>query len=159
MIRMLIQNIESRFFFKSRPEAIPADLRPLWRIAIITLILHRASRGGKSTVGRLHVINWAIRTKENMQTLINIIEGKLAPDTIIARIEPSLNRAVDLAHGEGLIERPGGDRISLTAKGQLAAESINKQADLFVEEKRFLKAIGKSVTEQMVQAIFAGGNR
>lgn len=149
-----ITELNTPFIFRSRPEAIPGDFRPLWRIGILLLILFASSRGGKSSFGRLHVLNWAIRTLENRKTLIDLIEGKIKPDTIIARIEPSLNRAVDLAYGEGLIDRIS-NRISLTPHGLGIARNLYQELDIFREEKQFLEKIGKKLTEGLVQNIFA----
>lgn len=156
MASLSIPELDTPFIFRSRPEAIPGDLRPLWRIGMVLLVLHIASRGGKSSFRRLHVLNWAIRTSENRKSLRDMIAGKIAPDTVIVRIEPSLNRAVDLAHGEGLVDRVVGDRICRTQRGQTAATALYKEPSIFVEEKRFLEEFGKTLTEQMVNNLLSG---
>ena len=51
--------------FKRRPMAIAAELRPDWKIAALLLILHLSSRGGKSSLRRLHILNWALRSVKN----------------------------------------------------------------------------------------------
>jgi hypothetical protein len=155
MHKINIEELDTPFVFRSRPEAIPGDFRPLWRIGILLLILFIASRGSRSSSGRLHVLNWAIRTPDNRQTLINLIDGKTKPDTIVVRIEPSLNRAVNLAFGEGLVDRVS-NRISLTLIGQKAAKILYNETNIFIEEKKFLEVIGKRLTEQLVQHLLSG---
>src|SRR5690606_16062641 len=101
MASINISDLVEPLIFRSRPEPIPGDLRPLWRIGIILLILDLTSRGGKSTLGRLHVLSWAVRTRETRENLLRVIREEVSPHTLIVRIEPSLNRAIDLALGEG----------------------------------------------------------
>jgi hypothetical protein len=72
------------------------------------------------------------------------------------RFEPFLNRAVDFAIGEGLVVRSGGSRIELTAKGRHLAEELEAEKSAFVTEKTFIETIRQSVTEKLVNEMFAG---
>lgn len=152
------EKLDTRIIFSSRPEAIPGDLRPIWRISIILLILHLASRGGKATLSKLHVLNWAIRTDENRAKLIQVIQGGISPDTIIVRIEPSLNRAIDFARGEGLLEFVKGNRVQLTPQGMMGANNLLEQDGIFLRERAFLEELGKNgLTEKVVDSLFSEG--
>lgn len=154
----LLDYFGNSFVFRSRPEAIPGDFRPLWRISIILLTLKFASWGNKSTLSRLHVLNWAIRTSDNRESIRRIISGDLSPDKVIVRIEPSLIRALELARGEGLIEYLSGKTIKLTNKGNEVAENISKEPNLFSEEMVFLEEIGKrNLNETIISQIFSEG--
>lgn len=151
----LISNLETKFVFKLRPQPVPGDLRPLWRIGLILLILRISSRANKSTLGRLHVLNWAIRSKQNQEQLLSLVSGTISPDALFIRIEPSLNRALDLAQGEGLVIRISGRSIKLTKKGSEVADVLIESNEILVEEKIFLEKLGKRVTEQIINAIFS----
>ena len=151
-----IPELRTPIVFTSRPEAIPGDFRPLWRIGILLLILFLASRGCKSSLVRLHVLNWALRSLQNQQNLKDVVAGKMKPDAVLVRIEPSLNRAVDLAHGEGLVNRNADGRLSLTSRGKIAGETLCKEPAVFEGEKKFLGEIGKGVTEVFVNSFFKG---
>jgi hypothetical protein len=150
-----IRELNTEFVFRQRPEAIPGDLRPIWRIGLVLLMLYMASRGGKSSFGKLHVLNWALRSQEGRKVLLDILERRLSPGTVIVRIEPSLNRAVDLAHGECLVKR-NKVGIELTSQGQAEAKRILEQKDIYLQEKEFLNAAGKRVTEKLVKELFCG---
>jgi hypothetical protein len=151
-----IEKLEAAIIFNSRPEAIPGDLRPLWRICIILLILYLSARGQKSTLSRIHIINWAIRTKENRDSLRLTLKGDVPPDAAVVRIEPSLNRAIDFALGEGLVENISGRSIHLTLKGLDIASKLMEQSDLFIEEKIFLKELGGNMlTEQVIKNLLS----
>ena len=155
MNRVRIPELDTPFLFGSRPESLPGDLRPMWRIAAVLLILGIASRGKKSSFGRLHVLNWAIRTEETRAALKSLIRGGATPETVVVRIEPSLNRAVDLASAEGFLQRVSGDRVQLTGLGSKRVEALLKSRALEVE-RLFLKEIGTSLTEARVKSIFSG---
>jgi len=153
-----INKFHTPLVFRSRPEAIPGDLRPIWRIGIVILMLHLASRGDKASLAKIHVLNWAIQSKENQNSLLQIIDGKISPDTIIVRIEPSLNRALDYANGEGLIEFISGKNVHLTPQGKVTAHRLMTKDDLLTCEKNFFREIGKSnITEQFVAKLFSEG--
>ena len=152
----VLDHFEDNFVFRSRPEAIPGDFRPLWRMTVVLLILKLASRSNSSTLSRLHVLNWAIRTQENRENIRFVIAGDVPPDKIVVRIEPSLIRALELANGEGLIEYLSGKTVKLTDKGIKVADEILGEPYIFAQEKLFLQEIGKSsLTEQVINRMFS----
>lgn len=142
------------FTFQRRPTSIPADLRPGWRIGVVLLLLRKCCRNNRTSFGRLHVLNWGIRSKATRLALTRTANGNSPLDALIVRVEPSLNRAVDFAIGEGLVERLSKSRLQLTATGIVLADEIDRQEDLFATEKQFVAAIGKNITESLVSDIF-----
>jgi len=141
------------FRFAARPIAIPPDLRPLWRLTILVLFLQRCCRQGKSSLKKLHVLNWAIRHPASRQTLLDVLEGRARPDRAIVRFDPAFNRALDLAKGEKLVEQVSGDRFQLTAKGQLVAEEAMKDEECMTSEKWFMSQIASQVTEAKINKL------
>jgi len=148
-----ISELDVPFTFQSRPESIPADFRPLWRIALIVLILQN-TRGNKSSLGRLHVLNWALRSQENREELKRLLEKKISPDSLIIRIEPSLNRAIDLAIGHKLVDLLSGNKIQISKDGVTFSEDLLSTNNIFVQEKLFLNKYGRKITESIVQTLF-----
>ena len=155
---IFIPELDSPILFRARPVAIPADLRPLWRMRAVLLLRRKCCRQGRSSLARIHVLNWALRTSEAGRQLVQAIEGTVSPDAVLVRIEPSLNRAVDLARGHGLIRQVGGDRIELTPGGRQFAETILNDPVVFGREKHFCERIGLHATEAFVNRIFNRGN-
>lgn len=156
-ITLRIPELDTQFIFRVRPEAIPGDLRPMWRIAALLVIL-LTSRAGKTSFGRLHLLNWAIHSRENRQIIRDVLSRRMAPDAVVVRIEPSLNRAVDLARGEGLVDVTG-NRVLLTARGKTFAVVIWKHPALLADEKDFLQEVKGLLTEQFVRDLFTGRRR
>lgn len=156
MTDSLIQILDTPFIFGDRPESIPGDMRPVWRVGLILLLLRMSSRGNKSSIGRIHLLNWAIRSRDNQRVLIDVIEFQLQLDSVIVRIEPSLNRAADFAHGEKLIRKIGGDRLELTMLGTQRADELISDSSVYVAEKTFLAELGKKLTERIVNILYSG---
>lgn len=153
-----LDKLNTPILFRSQPETIPGDLRPLWRISILILMLHLASRGGRASLSKLHVLNWAVRSNENRKRLMDVINKMRDPGIIYVRIDPSLNRAMDFACGEGLTEYITGSRIRLTPRGSIVAKKILENEKLFVNEVCFLKEISKnSLTERLINRLFKEG--
>ena len=135
------------FRFTRRPMAIAAELRPDWKIGAVLLILHLSSHGGKSSLRRLHILNWALRSSKNRAEFEQVREHQQPLFSFQFRFEPALGRAINLAVGEKLIEWVGGDRLQITAKGKRWVTEILKDEGVMQEERDFLERIGKSITE------------
>jgi hypothetical protein len=157
--------------FERQPVPLPCDLRPVWRLHVLVLMLDQCW-GGKATHQQLHVLDWAIRTEETRRAFLQFIRGERAPNQIIVRYDPSLNRAVDFAFGEGLAahreeapalvevepRRPGSYRVILTKKGRDLVRSIRDAKDCFQVEKGFLDSIGRKITQEQVESLFTWGS-
>lgn len=152
---ILVPELNVPFTFKQRPVAVPPDLRPGWRLGLVLLILRKCCKNGRSSFARLHVLNWASRTTETQRALLSVLDAVSRPDAIVVRIEPALNRAVDLASGKGLLRRIGGDRVELTPAGVLAAEQVDQNENVFHEERQYLSSIGRRATENVVNQLFS----
>ena len=153
----LIPELNVPIIFRQRPISVPGDLRPAWRISLIVLLLRKCCRRGRSSLRRLHVFSWAIRDREVSIALVRAVNGEVPPDTVLVRIEPALNRAVDFAIGEGLVRRQSSDRVELTPEGKDFADSILKDTIVLGFEKQFIETIRFTVTEEFVNRMFELG--
>lgn len=142
------------FYFDKRPTPVPGDLRPIWRIYVLLLLLRRCCRQNRSSFARLHVLSWAMLSPENRESLVALVNEEQDPESLIVRVEPSLNRAVDYAIGVGMIRRNDGDRFELTPSGVSAADQIYEQTDCLMVEKAVMDELGKRVTESLVNELF-----
>ncbi|TNI73172.1 hypothetical protein CF122_06275 [Aeromonas media] len=140
--------------FERRPSPVLAEHRPMYKIGLVLLILHLASRGGKSSLPRLQLFNWAMKSDTRQKQLLLAV-GEKVLQVPAWGFDPALAIAVRLAIAEGLIvENSTGYEISTA--GQFFATEILKDADLFGRERSFLSAIGKGLTEGMVEATASG---
>lgn len=149
----LLAHIDIPFTFRERRTPLAGDLRPAWRMSLVLLML-LYSRGKKATLQKLHVLNSVCRSARARSDFLRYVEGEARKDEIIPRVEPSLNRALNLARGEGLVEIENGKNIKLTPSGLELAKQLDATSDTLEAEKAFLKQAGPFVTEGRVENLF-----
>lgn len=146
-ISSIEREIDVPFRFKRKPMAIAAELRPDWKIATLLLILQVSSHGGKSSLKRLHILNWAIRSTEFQAEFESVRANPLPLFGFNVRFEPAFARAIDLAVAEQYVSWVRGDRLQITAKGRRWVSEILNSEGLMQGERDFVSRIGKSLTE------------
>lgn len=148
--------IDRPFRFRRRPIAIAPDFRIDWKITLLLFILEISSRGGKSSLKRLHVINWAVRTAKH-QDAFERTTGSDAPlFAFKVRFEPAFSRAIEFAEAQELIEWVEGDRVKITNKGRTYIKAVQKKGDVMGPERSFLERLGKSLTEPKATELISG---
>ena len=124
----LIDLLDIPFSFHEQSAPLQPQLRVIWGLSILVLILHICSRGKRSSIPRLHLINWSIRNRENRDKLINFLETDSFPLGVLIRFEPGFSRAIEYAIADSIVEPVGSRenlRIHLLQKGtQMATEII-----------------------------------
>jgi hypothetical protein len=137
--------------FTKRNVPIPADYRPLFKIGHIVLILFNCCRSNKSSLIKLHFFCWALKSRSNLTVVQGWIKNDFKNEFHIWGVEPTVNRALRFAVADGLIDDQGGEFV-LTDRGISLAKIMNKDKELFVNEKLFLESLGKNgVTEQRIK--------
>jgi hypothetical protein len=136
------------FTFRRKPISLPAELRPDWKMATLLLILRIASHGSKSSLKRLHVMNWATRSPKFRAEFESALMKPLPLFGLSVRFEPAFSRAIDLAVGEGFVNWVEGNRLKLQPKGARWVDKIIEQEDIMRTEREFLSAMKGKFTEQ-----------
>lgn len=140
---------EIRFSRKRVP--ISPELRPMYRISQIVLILHLSSTKQTASLLKLQLFNWGLQNEGRYERLLKLKETNHFP---IIRFDPFLNRALNYGVAMGVFsfnDKTG--KFSLTEKGEVLAQRILKE-DVFIEEKKFLKAIKKSLSDAYISQLF-----
>lgn len=112
------------------------------------------SRGGKSTLPRLHLFNWALKSTDRIQKLVDAANAKKLSMTAWG-FDPALAIAIRFAVAESLIEVTS-TGYQLTEKGRGFITEVLKDADVFAPERRLLIKVGKDITEGMVEKVAKG---
>ena len=142
------------FTFVKRRAPLPADMRPIWRVSMITLLLRLFGRGNKASEQKLHFLLSIVRDKNKWEQVKKVIHGNELPLDLIIRFDPNVNRALLFAQAEGLTERLSSGSIQLTEKGIDYSKCIIKDSELFEDEKEFLKKFNKNdFTESRINSI------
>ena len=135
-----------------RPEPIPGDLRLSWGLVLVVLILGSAT-GRKASLYKLHFMAHSIRTSQNRRAVQDILSGDMRTSDFIIKVEPWLNRTLGFAKELDIIGVENGRQAKLTNKGAIIFDAIIKDPSLFSEEKDFLDAVSKAITEANVRQI------
>ena len=137
----------SRVHFTIKPAPVLVEHRPLFKIAQLLLILTIASRGGRSSLARLQLFNWALKTERRLPLLQDAAKsGRLV--TTGWGFDPAVPIALRFAVAEGLVEDTS-TGYQITTKGESFARELTT-AGLLESERQGLTSIGKKVTERMV---------
>ncbi len=146
--------IIKKLTFTQRPIPIPADYRPMYKIALLVLILRLCCRAETSTLLKLHLFSWAIASDKNSKKVLDFVKSNFQTDFSIWGIEPALNRALQFAIADNICEVVNGKTYKLTEKGFKFYELINGDKELFDKEKIFLNFIGKSkITDSRINSM------
>jgi hypothetical protein len=148
--------IDLPFRFIRRPIAIAPDFRKDWKIALLLLILETCSRGGKSSLKRLHVLNWAVRTIRHQSEFEEARDIDSPLFAFKVRFEPAFSRAIEFAEAQRLIEWVDGDRVQITNSGRTFVHAVLNNREILQEEIAFLERVGKSVTESDATKLLTG---
>lgn len=141
--------------FTKRPIPIPADYRPMYKIAIIVLILKLCCRSDKASLLKLHLFSWALASKKHTALLADYIAKNFVGEFSVWGIEPTLNRALQLATAEKICDIIDGKNYQLSAeKGLQFFNMIMSDNELLVDEKAFLKSLGKNtITDSRINTM------
>lgn len=147
-----MENKNYKVTFSSRPKPLFPGYRPLYKISLILIILKVNSNGGKASLLKLHLFSWALKSLENLETLKELVTSNFQKRILYFGIEPSLNRALNLAVGEGLVSMEG-DKYAITSKGDAFVKRVISDPELFTSEKPVLNLIGKKINESRISQL------
>lgn len=137
--------------FVRRAVPVFPEHRPLYKIAQILLLLEYASRGGRSSLPRLQLLNWALKTDDRRKRLVEAVnKGEL--NMAAWGFDPVVPIALRFAEAQKLIEQKT-TGYQITELGKKFANAICKDAENLESERMFFTSLGKSLTEGMVSAV------
>lgn len=143
-----------RLRFVRRPSPVLVEHRPLYKITQLLLVLQLSSRGGKSTLARLHLFNWALKRTDRIQKLVEAAKAKALLMTAWG-FDPALAIAIRFAIAEELVQ-PTSTGYQIADKGKAFIAEVLKDSDAFAKERSLLMQIGKDITETMVDKVAKG---
>jgi len=140
--------------FTKKPIPLPAEYRPMYKIALIVMILKYSCRAETSNLLKLHLLSWALASQKNMTELRDYVTSNFKSYFSVWGIEPALNRALQLAVAENICDIVNGKNYKLTEKGNKFFEMIKADIELFDIEKSFLTLIGKNtITDSRITSM------
>lgn len=134
--------------FSPRPQPLPASLRPLYRIALIALVLKTNCQRNTASMLKLQFFNWLLKSS----SLQEVIEDRLTHQSVftleLIHLDPMVNLALKYAFADNLISVTNNSKYKLTEKGNGFADRILQDEQSVLDgEREFLVRIGKRVSE------------
>lgn len=140
--------------FSKKPISIPPEYRPSYTIGLIVLILKICCQNSKSSLLKLHLINWALKSNENKNSLKMFVLSNYTESSKTWGIEPSLNRALNYSVHEGICSIIDG-KYQLQEKGEVFYQKITENIEYLNEEIDFLNFLGKrKITDNRIETIY-----
>jgi hypothetical protein len=140
--------------FTERPIPVPYNYRISYKITQIALIIKFCSGTKACSIEKIHIISNSLSTKKELGKLKNYL-NEIKGEVILARFDPSINRAIDFALAENLILRQKNGLFKLTKKGSIYINEIINDKDIFLFEKVNLEDIGLKLTEEKVEQLIS----
>jgi hypothetical protein len=154
----LLESRPAKLHFRNRGTPIPPELRPIWRISVLALILQTVSRANKSSTKKLLALSNIITSKKKMLVFEKITSKKLPSSAIDIRYDPAVNRAIEIARAEGLFQVDENRNIQLTKLGTVFAKKILQDESSLQAEKEFLSKFSKNdLSEKVINQIIMAG--
>src|SRR5690554_2421363 len=141
--------MEKFISFTERATPLYPNYRPMYKVSQILMVLYYNGFAGKASLLKLHLFSWGLKSTENLDTLKTFVTSNFKNKLHFFGIESTLNRALNLAYAEKLIDFENGS-YKLLDKGKVFAEQLIEDKTLFVNEKQVLKLIGKKIPERII---------
>lgn len=144
---------DARISFEQRPRPVPGELRPLWRVALLALVVRLAGRNDQCKLFKVRVLDWALQQRANQNLLNQFVQGVRRPDEVVYRVDPSFQRALNIAMADQILAWTDAHALTLTPRGQLLVQEVLGQEELLMEEQFFLRAVSRRLTEQRLKVL------
>jgi len=142
-----------KIIFSQKPISIPSDLRPIYKMSQILLMLKFNGYKERLSIVQIQYLNWLLKHQEELVEL-NIKKDTLPFDII--HLDNTVKKALDYCLGEKLINILDNGKFELLSKGK-------KMVNLIIEEKimkkniKILKTLSKQkVSETQIKKIISG---
>lgn len=143
--------------FNHRGTPLDPELRPLWRISLLILILSKLCSGNKANSKKIQSLYSLISSEKKRNAYLLYLVGECQSESINIRFDPLVDRAIDIGVGYGFFELDSSKRICLTTKGISFEKRIESDPNLFLIEKNYMKQFKKShFTDQVITSLIAG---
>ena len=105
-----------KFSFSKKPIPIPAEYRPVYKMAQLIFILKISCSGNKASLLKLHLLSWSIKNEKNREELTSLIHNNYNGNLKTWGVDPAVNRALIFCVAEKLCSVEKGKYL-LTPKG------------------------------------------
>jgi len=144
--------IQSDIVFDAKPDAVPYNYRVSYKVSQLCLIMYICGWQGSCSLIKLHMISFALCTRETMDKLLKFAKGDVASPPIV-RFDPAVNRALTFAVAYGFVTQQKSGTYKLTDRGHNYSNQIKLAGDLMIPEIMYLSELSKKLTESKIKEL------
>ena len=140
-----------KVLINNRPYPIPIEMRPLWRISLVILIVHIITANNKNVdLRKLNILLWMVIRNHDWGTFKKFLFDKDTKAPFISTDQANY-LAIELAFKKDLIQFSN-QKIVLTDQAHLFV-LILEENKLFISERFFLENIFSKLTVEKINLI------
>ena len=143
--------LQGDIIFDAKPDAVPYNYRISYKVSQLCLILYICGRGTSCSLIKLHMISFALLSRQNMDNLLEFSEKP--NESVVVRFDTAVNRALTYVVDYGFDVQQQNGNYKLTDQGKNFAERIKLAGDLMVTEIRELTDLSKRLTESRIKEL------
>lgn len=141
-----------KMMFSPRPQPLPASLRPIYRIALIILVLMINCRANTASLFKLQFFNWLLKSPSLQESIDEMLVHKTIFTLELIHLDPMVNLALNYAFADNLISITSASgnnpKYMLTDKGHEFGNLIlQDKGSVLDSECEFLERIGSKISE------------
>jgi len=142
----------STLTFEPKPQPLSANLRPVYRIALIVLVLKLNCRRSTASLFKLQFFNWILKSSSLREVVLDNLQDQTVFTVEYIHLDPMVNLALKYALGDELVTVTNNSTYKLIARGHEFADRIlHGDQDVLAEERNLLSRIGQRVSEVMLK--------
>lgn len=137
-----------------KPYAIPIEMRPLWRICLITISILVVSGGKKYLdVKKVNILVWMLIRKHKWNEYRAYLQEESFNLPLVS-VDTATYKAVEYSLAKGFVTLESG-RLYATVKSEELLKLLLGN-DIMSDEIDFLKECGKKLTDSRIKALTGG---
>lgn len=146
-----MMNEKRKVSINNKSYPIPIEMRPLWRISLVILIIKTSTTNNKSVdLRKLNILLWMIIRNHDWGVFRKFLYEKNIRAPFISSDQANY-LAIELAFKIDLIQFSN-EKIILTEKSELFSMRIEENK-LFISERSFLESIISKLTVEKINLI------
>ena len=138
--------------FDAKPDAVPYNYRISYKVSQLCLIMRICGWQDSCSLIKLHMISFALYTRENMDKLLKFAKNELTNPPSV-RFDPAVNKALTFAIAYGFVTQQKSGNFKLTDRGRNFADQVKFVGDLMVSEISDLSELSKGLTESKIKEL------
>lgn len=123
------------YSFRNVGSPVDPELRPIWRLSLICIILSKLSRSNRATIKKIQILCSIMSSERRMRLLEQYSVSEV---DLEIRLDPLTDKAILLGIDESLLKLIDGEKVELSDAGRKLSDLIFSDESIMTKEKNFI---------------------